>query len=46
MVFLFRLIFVIILGNILETVVKIFVTGEKLYRKLVLHQEIPEDTES
>ena len=43
MVFLFRLIFVVILGNLMEAVVKVFITGEKLYRKYVLHQEVPED---
>ena len=43
MVFLFRMIFVVILGNVLEAVVKVFITGEKLYRKLILHQEVPED---
>ncbi len=45
MVFLFRLIFVIFLGNLLDGVVKLFVTGEKLYRKLILQQEVPEDIE-
>ena len=45
MAFLFRLIFVVILGNALDAVVNLFVTGEKLYRKFVLHQEVPEDLE-
>ncbi len=43
MVFLFRLIFVVILGNLMEAIVNVFITGEKLYRKYILHQEIPED---